>query len=86
MTNKQVLDKIYELKSLAVKDQDYEMACKLRDIENSFNGGYGNAYIEPTLENLKIELNKVIEYFSKYKNKTHRYLRELKLILILEEI
>lgn len=89
MTNKQVIDKICELKSLAVKDQDYEMATKLRDIENSFNGAYGNTYIEPTLENLKIELNKVIEYFSKYQSKTHwnfRYLRDLKLKLILDEI
>ena len=33
MSNQEVIDKIYELKSFAVKVQDYEMASKLRDIE-----------------------------------------------------
>lgn len=55
MSNKEVIDKVYELKSFAVKVQDYEMAGKLRDIENSFNGYYVKVHIEPTLENLKIE-------------------------------
>lgn len=83
MSNKEVIDKVYELKSFAVKVQDYEMAGKLRDIENSFNGYYGKVHIEPTLENLKIELAKVVEYFNKYNPKS-QCLRDLKLILILE--
>ena len=34
MSNQEVIDKVYELKSFAVKVQDYEMASKLRDIES----------------------------------------------------
>ena len=85
MSNKEVIDKVYELKSFAVKVQDYEMAGKLRDIENSFNGHFGKNHIEPTLENLKIELTKVVEYFNKYNPKS-QCLRDLKLILILDEL
>ena len=61
------------------------MLQKLRDIENSFNNKYGNIYIEPTLENLKLEIVKVVEYLNKYDNKSQS-LRELKLILILDEL
>jgi hypothetical protein len=85
MSNQEVIDKIYELKSFAVKVQDYEMASKLRDIENSFNGDYGKVYIEPTEENLKIEITKVVEYFNKYNVKSQS-LRDLKLILLLDEL
>jgi len=85
MYSKEVIDKVYELKSLAVKVQDYEMVCKLRDIEISFNGDYGKVYIEPTQENLKIELTKVVEYFNKYNPKS-QCLRDLKLILLLDEL
>jgi hypothetical protein len=85
MSSQEVIDKIYELKSFAVKVQDYEMAGKLRDIENSFNGDYGKVYIEPTQENLKIELTKVVEYFNKYNSKS-QCLRDIKLILLLDEL
>ena len=85
MSNQEVIDKVYELKSFAVKVQDYEMASKLRDIENSFNGNYGKVYIEPTKENLKIELTKVVEYFNKY-NPQSQCLRDLKLTLLLDEL
>jgi hypothetical protein len=85
MSNQEVIDKVYELKSFAVKVQDYEMASKLRDIENSFNGDYGKVHIEPTQENLKIELTKVVEYFNKYNPKS-QCLRDIKLILILDEL
>lgn len=40
MSNQEVIDKVYELKSFVVKVQDYEMAGKLRDIENSFKNQY----------------------------------------------
>jgi len=85
MSNQEVIDKVYELKSFAVKVQDYEMAGKLRDIENSFKNQYNNTYIEPTLENLKIELTKVVEYFNKYNPKS-QCLRDLKLTLLLDEL
>jgi hypothetical protein len=86
MSNQEVIDKVYELKSFAVKVQDYEMASKLRDIENSFtNSKYTKVHIEPTQENLKIELTKVVEYFNKYNPKS-QCLRDLKLILILDEL
>lgn len=85
MSSKEVIDKVYELKCFAVKVQDYEMASKLRDIENSFNGDYGKVYIEPTEENLKIELTKVVEYFNIYNSKSQS-LRDLKLILLLDEL
>ena len=85
MSNREVIDKVYELKSFAVKVQDYEMASKLRDIENSFKKQYGNTYIEPTLENLKIELTKVVEYFNIYNSKS-QCLRDLKLMLLLYEL
>jgi len=85
MSSKEVIDKIYELKCFAIKVQDYEMAGKLRDIENSFNGDYGKVYIEPTQENLKIELTKVVEYFNIYNPKS-QCLRDLKLILLLDEL
>ena len=85
MSNQEVINKVYELKSFAVKVQDFEMAGKLRDIENSFNGDYGKVYIDPTEENLKIELTKVVEYFNKY-NQQSQCLRDLKLILLLDEL
>ena len=85
MSSQEVINKVYELKSFAVKVQDFEMAGKLRDIENSFNGDYGKVYIDPTEENLKIELTKVVEYFNKY-NQQSQYLRDLKLILLLDEL
>jgi hypothetical protein len=77
MSNQEVIDKVYELKSFAVKVQDYEMASKLRDIENSFtNSKYTKVHIE---------LTKVVEYFNKYNPKSQS-LRDLKLILILDEL
>jgi len=85
MSNQEVINKVYELKCFAVKVQDYEMAGKLRDIENSFNGDYGKVYIDPTEENLKIELTKVVEYFNKY-NPQSQCLRDLKLTLLLDEL
>ena len=85
MSSQEVINKVYELKSFAVKVQDFEMAGKLRDIENSFNGDYGKVYIDPTEENLKIELTKVVEYFNKY-NPQSQCLRDLKLILLLDEL
>lgn len=86
MSNKEVIDKLYELKSFAVKVQDYEMASKLKDIENSFTKSkYATIHIEPTLENLKTELNKVVEYFNIYNSKS-QCLRDLKLILLLDEL
>jgi hypothetical protein len=85
MSNEEVINKLYELKSFAVKVQDYEMAAKLRDIENSFNGRYGRVYIEPTLENFKIELNKLVDYFNKYNSQSQCF-RDLKLVLLLNEL
>lgn len=86
MSEKEVIDKVYELKSFAVKVQDYEMASKLRDIENSFTKSkHATIHIEPNLENLKIELNKLVEYFNKYNPKS-QCLRDLKLILLLDEL
>ncbi len=83
MSNQEVIDKISELKFFAIKVQDYEMASKLRDIENSFtNSKYTKVHIEPTQENLKIELTKLVEYFNKYNHKS-QCLRDLKLILLL---
>jgi hypothetical protein len=84
MSNQEVIDKVYELKSFAVKVQDYEMASKLKDIENSFSK-HARIHIEPTEENLKIELNKMFEYFNKYTPKS-QFLRHLKLILLLDEL
>lgn len=85
MSNEEVIKKIIELKENSIKEQDYEMASKLRDIENSFNGRYNKVYIEPNLKNLKIELNKLVEYF--YKNNSNsQCFRDLKLILLLDEL
>jgi len=86
MSEQEVIDKVYELKSFAVKVQDYEMDSKLKDIENSFTKSkYATIHIEPTEENLKIELNKMFEYFNKYTPKS-QFLRHLKLILLLDEL
>ena len=85
MSNEEVIRKIIELKENSIKSQDYEMSAKLRDIENSFNGMYGKVYIEPNLENLKIELNKLVKYFNK-NNSQSQCFRDLKLILLLDEL
>lgn len=86
MSSQEVIDKVYELKSFAVKIQEFEPAGKLRDIENSFtNSKHAKVHIEPTEENLKIELNKMFEYFNKYTPKS-QFLRHLKLILLLDEL
>lgn len=86
MSNQEVIDKVYELKYFAVKVQDYEMASKLRDIENAFtNSKHATIHIEPTEENLKIELTKVVEYFNIYNSKSQS-LRDLKLTLLLDEL
>jgi hypothetical protein len=86
MSEQEVIDKVYELKSFAVKVQDYEMASKLRDIENAFtNSKHARIHIEATEENLKIELTKVVEYFNIYNPKS-QCLRDLKLTLLLYEL
>lgn len=85
MSKEEVIKKTIELKENSIKEQDYEMASKLRDIENSFNGNYNKAYIEPNLENLKKELNKLVEYFNKNNSKSQCF-RDLKLILLLDEL
>jgi Asp-tRNA(Asn)/Glu-tRNA(Gln) amidotransferase C subunit len=88
MSKEEVVNKLYELKSLAIKVQDYEMAAKLRDIENSFNGRYGRVYIEPTEENLKVEITKIVNYFTtlKYTDYNKNLLRDLKLKLLFNEL
>lgn len=86
MSKEEVINKVYELKSFAVKVQDYEMAGKLRDIENAFtNSKHAKVHIEPTEENLKIELTKLVDYFNKYNPKS-QCLRDLKLTLLLNEL
>ena len=85
MESKKVINKILELKNNSVKVQDYEMATKLRDIENAFtNSKHTKVHIEPTEENLKIELLKLIEYFNIYNPKS-QCLRDIKLMLLLDE-
>ena len=86
MYRKEVIDKVYELKCFAVKFQDYEIASKLRDIENAFtNSKHAKVHIEPTWKNLKMELLKLIEYSNIYNPKS-QCLRDIKLILLLDKL
>ena len=84
MSGEEVENLLYDLKSISVQFQEYEVAARLRDIENSFNKRHGKEYIEPTYENLKIELQKVLEYLEKY-TIIYKSVREIKLFLLLEE-
>ena len=84
MSGEEVENLLYDLKSISVQFQEYEVASRLRDIENSFNKRHGKEYIEPTYENLKIELQKVLEYLEKY-TIIYKSVREIKLFLLLEE-
>ena len=83
MSEKEVINKVIELKNIGIKEQQFEICSHLRDIENSFTKS--KLHIEPTEENLKIELNKMFEYFNKYTPKS-QFLRHLKLILLLDEL
>ena len=79
-----VVKKVIELKNSYVKCQDFEMASKFRDIENSFtNSKFARIYIEPTEENFKIEIIKIIEYFDNMSMNTCG-VRDLKLMLLLD--
>lgn len=79
-----VVKKVIELRKSAIVDQDFEMASKLRSIENSFTSSrFSKIHIEPTEENFKIEIIKIIEYFSKM-NMKKCIVRDLKLMLLLE--
>lgn len=79
-----IIKKVIELKKSAIVDQDFEMASKFRDIENSFtNSKFARIYIEPTEENFKIEIIKIIEYFDNMSMNTCG-VRDLKLMLLLD--
>lgn len=79
-----IVKKVIELKNSYVKCQDFEMASKLRGLENSFtNSRFTKIHIEPTEENFKIEIIKIIEYFNKMNINTIG-VRDLKLMLLLE--
>lgn len=81
-----VINKVIELKEKAVKNQDYEFAGKMRDIENSFTKSkHAQIHLEPTIINLEIELNKVLKYFEKY-NHCKESVRDLKIKLLLNEL
>jgi|DEB19_MinimDraft_2_1074335.scaffolds.fasta_scaffold49047_2 hypothetical protein len=88
MSKEEVINKIIELKEDSIKAQDYEMASRLRDIENSFNGQYNKTYIEPNEENLKLEITKLVNYFTtlKYTDYDKNLLRDLKLKLLFNEL
>jgi len=88
MSKEEVINKVIELKEDSIKAQDYEMASRLRDIENSFNGQYNKTYIEPNEENLKLEITKLVNYFTtlKYTDYDKNLLRDLKLKLLFNEL
>lgn len=83
MSGEEVEKLLYDMKSLSVKFQEYEVASSLRDIENSFNDRHGKEYIEPTYENLLIEIGKALEYLGK-NGETYRSVRDIKLMLLLK--
>jgi hypothetical protein len=79
-----VIRKVTELKESYIRSQDFEMAAKLRGLENSFtNSRFTEIHIEPTEENFKLEIIKIIQYFSKMNINTNG-VRDLKLMLLLE--
>jgi hypothetical protein len=88
MINNKISRKIVELKEDSTRLQDYEMFAKLRDVEVAFHSfevnGLDHKYtIEPTGDNFKKEIIKIIEYFDKMQIKSIS-VRELKLMLLLE--
>lgn len=86
MSNQEVIDKIIELKVIGLKEQEFEVCSHLRNIENSFTKSkHAKVHLEPTKENLKLELTKMFKYFSKYNNKSS-VIRDIKLILLLDEL
>ena len=76
MSGEEVENLLYDLKSISVQFQEYEVASRLRGIENSFNKRHGKEYIEPTYENLVIEIGKAIEELSK-NGQIYRSVREI---------
>ncbi len=79
-----VVRKVTELKESYIRCQDFEMASKLRCLENSFtNSRFAEIHIEPTEENFKLEIIKIIEYFNKMNINTIG-VRDLKLMLLLD--
>jgi hypothetical protein len=81
MIQNKIIRKIAELKENSITAQDYEMAFKLRDMEKSFTDG--KYTIEPTEDNFKKEITKIIEYFNEMNIKSS-LVRDLKLVLLLE--
>jgi hypothetical protein len=81
MIQNKIIRKIAELKENSITAQDYEMAFKLRDMEKSFTDG--KYTIEPTEDNFKKEITKIIEYFYEMNIKSS-LVRDLKLVLLLE--
>ena len=83
MSKEEVEKRLGDLKDIAVRAQEFLAASKLRDIENSFNSRHGMTYIEPTYENLKTELWKVVAYLEK-DNILYRSVRDIKIFLLLD--
>ena len=83
MSREDVINKVIEIKEFCVKNQDYEAASELRDIENAFtNSKHSKIHIEPTIENLKIELLNTLKYLNNDKSQS---VRHIKLLLLLNE-
>ena len=86
MSSQEVINKVIELKNIGIKEQEFEICSHLRDIENSFTKSkHAKIHLEPTEENLRIELTKMFEYFKRFNNKS-AVIRDIKLILILDEL
>jgi hypothetical protein len=78
MIQNKIIRKIVELKEDSIQVQDYEMASKLRDIEKAFTDG--KYTIEPTEDNFKKEIIKIIEYFDEMNIKSS-LVRDLSVIV-----
>lgn len=82
----EIIKKVIEIKENSVRAQEYEFAGYIRDIENSFTKSkHARIHLEPTLENLKIELHKVLTKFDGYPF-CIQSIRDLKLKLLLDEL
>lgn len=86
MSSQEVIDKVIELKVIGIKEQQFEICSHLRDIENSFTKSkHTKVHIEPTEENLKIELTKMFEYFKRFNTKSS-VIRDIKIMFLLDEL
>lgn len=84
MNEEEIIKFVRDMKNHFVSQQRYEIGAGLRDIEKSFENSHirfiASYYIEPTIENLHIELSKLVKKLTLKEDKEYVYQYALPII------